>query len=65
MVYGLLTTFAVAKLGHDSLFDAPPLNDYLKPTEQTSEQTKELNRNNNQPVYSDVNPNLEEAKYIM
>lgn len=39
MVYGLLTTFAVSKLGHDSLFDTPPQNDYLKPTEQTSEQT--------------------------
>ncbi len=40
MVYGLLTTFAAAKLGHDSLFDTPPQNDYLKPTEQTSEQMK-------------------------
>lgn len=38
IVYGLLTTFAVAKLGHDSLFDTPPQNDYLKPTEQTTEQ---------------------------
>ena len=38
IVYGLLTTFAVARLGHDSLFDTPPQNDYLKPTEQTSEQ---------------------------
>ena len=65
MVYGLLTTFAAAKLGHDSLFDAPPLNDYLKPTEKTSEQIKESNRNNIQPFYSDVNPNLEETTYIM
>lgn len=40
LVYGLLTTFAAAKLGHDSLFDTPPQNDYLKPTEQTSEQKK-------------------------
>ncbi|KJS87830.1 MAG: hypothetical protein JM58_03025 [Peptococcaceae bacterium BICA1-8] len=38
IVYGLLTTFAAAKLGHDSLFDTPPQNDYLKPTEMTSEQ---------------------------
>lgn len=43
MVYGLLTTFAVAKLGHDSLFDTPPENDYLKPTEQTTEQMKLAN----------------------
>ena len=40
IVYGLLTTFAAAKLGHDSLFDTPPQNDYLKPSEQTSEQKK-------------------------
>lgn len=40
LVYGLLTTFAAAKLGHDSLFDTPPQNDYLMPTEQTSEQNK-------------------------
>lgn len=40
MVYGLLATFAVAKLGHDSLFDTPPENDYLQPTEQTTEQIK-------------------------
>ena len=40
ITYGLLTTFAAAKLGHDSLFDVPPQNDYLKPTEKTSEQVK-------------------------
>lgn len=38
IVYGMLTTYAAANLGHDSLFDAPPQNDYLKPTEKTSEQ---------------------------
>lgn len=43
IVYGLLTTFSATKLGHDSLFDAPPQNDYLKPTEQTSEQMKLAN----------------------
>lgn len=43
IVYGLLTTFAVAKLGHDSLFDTPPQNDYMKPTEQTSEQMRFAN----------------------
>jgi len=40
IVYGMLATFAAAQLGHDSLFDAPPQNDYLKPTEKTSEQVK-------------------------
>lgn len=57
IVYGLLTTFAAAKLGDDSLFDVPPQNDYLKPTEQTSEQMKESKMNTVQPIYSDVDYN--------
>ncbi len=61
MVYGLLTTFAAAKLGHDSLYDVPPQNDYLKPTEKTSEQMKEMKRNTVQPIYSDLNPNKKEG----
>ncbi len=40
IAYGMLTTYAAAKLGHDSLFDVIPQNDYLKPTEKTSEQEK-------------------------
>jgi len=60
MVYGLLTTFASAKLGHDSLYDVPPQNDYMKPTEQTSEQMK-LKRNTSLPIYSDVNPDKEKG----
>lgn len=40
IIYGLLTTTAAAKLGHDSLFDTPPQNDYLGPTEQTTEQKR-------------------------
>ncbi|HVJ50599.1 hypothetical protein [Desulfitobacterium sp.] len=40
IAYGMLTTFAAARLGHDSLFDVPPQNDYLKPTEKTSEQVE-------------------------
>ncbi|NBJ14501.1 MAG: hypothetical protein FNP40_02790 [Dehalobacter sp. 4CP] len=40
IVYGMLATIAAAIFGHDSLFDAPPQNDYLKPTDKTSEQVK-------------------------
>ena len=57
MAYGLLTTFAAAKLGHESLFDAPPQNNYLKPTEKTSAQMEisSVSQNTVQPIYSDVN----------
>jgi len=38
--YGLVTTAAAAKLGHPSLFDPKPQNDYLEPSEPTTEQKK-------------------------
>ncbi|HUS88589.1 MAG TPA: hypothetical protein VMW91_04320 [Desulfosporosinus sp.] len=58
--FGLVSIFTAAKIGDDSLFDTPPQNDYSKPTKKTTEQIKGSKRNNIQPVYSDVNPNLEE-----
>lgn len=39
-IYGLATAVAASQLGHESLFDAPPKNDYIKPTEKTSEELK-------------------------
>ena len=42
IVFGLIATFTAAKLGHDSLYDVPPQSNYMKPTEKTSEQQKEL-----------------------
>jgi hypothetical protein len=39
-VYGLVTTAVAAKLGHPSLYDAQPQNDYLEPSEPTTEQEK-------------------------
>ncbi|WP_461570293.1 hypothetical protein [Thermincola ferriacetica] len=38
--YGLVTTTVAAKLGHPSLFDTKPQNNYLAPTELTSEQRR-------------------------
>lgn len=37
IIYGLTTTAVAAYLGHSSLYDIPPCNDYLAPTEQTTE----------------------------
>ena len=57
LVYGIITTVAAAKLGHDSLFDAPPLNDYIKPTELTSEQSQKKRSRNvpGQGIYEYAN----------
>ncbi|SHH98361.1 hypothetical protein [Desulfosporosinus lacus] len=37
-VFGITTALAASTLGHDSLFDAEPRNNWLKPTEKTSEE---------------------------
>ncbi len=37
-IYGIVTAFLISKLGDDSLFDAKPQNDYIKPTIPTSEE---------------------------
>lgn len=37
-IYGIVTAILVSKLGDDSLFDAAPANDYLKPTVPTNEE---------------------------
>ena len=61
--FGLVSVFTAAKIGDNSLFDTPPQNDYSKPTEKTTEQLKGSN-GNNQPVYSNVNPNREETSVL-
>ncbi len=38
--YGLVTTAVAANLGHPSLYDTKPQNDYLEPAEPTTEQKK-------------------------
>jgi len=66
-VFGLVSVFSAAKIGDDSLFDVPPQNDYLRPTEKTTEQikgSKGPNEKNIQPVYSDVRINLEEISSV-
>ena len=37
-IYGIVTALLVSKLGDDSLFDAKPANDYIKPTMPTTEE---------------------------
>ncbi|OWZ84887.1 hypothetical protein [Natranaerobius trueperi] len=39
-IFGLTVVGCISKLGHSSLFDTKPFNNYLKPTEKTSEQEK-------------------------
>lgn len=39
-IFGVATALVASKLGHDSLFDAEPQNDKVKPTEKTTEELK-------------------------
>lgn len=39
-VFGVTTALIASKIGHESLFDAQPQNDWVKPTEKTSEEEK-------------------------
>lgn len=49
-LFGLATVLTAAKAGDDSLFDTPPINDYLQSTKQTTEQIIGANNDNIQPV---------------
>lgn len=44
--YGVVSIYIIAKLGHDSLFDTEPQNNYLQPTELTTEQRKQFHSEN-------------------
>ena len=39
-MFGVGTALTAAKLGHDSIYDEPPLNNWVSPTEKTTEQLK-------------------------
>lgn len=64
LVFGLIATFAAAKLGHDSLYDVPPQNDYMQPTEKTSAQIKEAEKNAIQQPQPDANSKKENGASI-
>ncbi|WP_088188363.1 hypothetical protein [Desulfosporosinus sp. FKA] len=49
-LFGLATVLTAAKAGDDSLFDAPPKNNYLQSTEQTTEQIIGAGNDTIQPV---------------
>lgn len=42
-LFGLATTYAISALGDKSLWDVPPSNNYIKPTQYTTAQTNNEN----------------------
>lgn len=56
--FGLGTTYAAALLGDESLWDAPPMNNYVRPTGLTSAE-KEQNKQHQEPYMNDINTNKE------
>lgn len=56
-IYGLGTTYSASLLGDESLWDAPPMNDYIKPTTLTTAEI-EKNKRNSKP-YTGIDTNDE------
>lgn len=43
-VFGTITALVASKIGHDSIYDAPPTNNWVSPTEKTTEELKIQNK---------------------
>lgn len=56
--FGLGTTYAASLLGDESLWDAPPMNNYVRPTGLTSVE-KENYRQKPEPYINDIDTNKE------
>jgi hypothetical protein len=45
-VFGTITALVASKMGHDSIYDAPPRNNWVNPTEKTTEELRPKTPNN-------------------
>lgn len=43
-VFGAITALVASKIGHDSIYDAPPTNNWVNPTEKTTEELRIQNK---------------------
>lgn len=57
-IFGLGTTYTASLLGDESLWDAPPVNDYVRPTGLTSVE-KEKNKQKAEPYMYGIDTNKE------
>ncbi|UWG97698.1 hypothetical protein LPY66_02365 [Dehalobacter sp. DCM] len=57
-IYGLGTTYATSLLGDESLWDAPPMNNYVQPTTKTTTE-KEKNEQNPKQYINGLDVNNE------
>jgi hypothetical protein len=64
-LYGITTTALAAKVGHPSLFDVKPLNNYIPPKEVTTEERRRRRTAQKQRVsYPDDNSGRPNANYL-
>lgn len=62
-IFGLSTTYAVSLLGDESLWDAPPVNNYVQPTVPTTAE-KEKNKQNPKPNIAIDNNNENQPEFV-
>ena len=62
-IFGLATTYSAALLGDESLWDAPPANNYIQPTTPTTAENKKMMRNPKPNIYS-VDNNESHSEFI-
>lgn len=46
-LFGVTTALVASKMGHDSIYDAPPMNNWADPTEKTTEESRHSTNVNN------------------
>lgn len=51
-IFGLSTTYSAALLGDESLWDAPPANNYVQPTTPTTAEKEKMKQNPKPNMYS-------------
>lgn len=60
-IFGLSTTYAASLLGDESLWDAPPVNNYVQPTVPT---TAEKNKQSSKPYIGVNNNNENQPEFV-
>lgn len=63
-IFGLGTTYTAAVLGDESLWDAPPANNYIQPTTPTTAEQEKMMQNSKPNMYSIDNNDEKHSEFI-
>ena len=63
-IFGLGTTYSATLLGDKSLWDVPPANNYIQPTNLTTAEKEKMKQNPKPNIYSTDNNNEKHSEFI-